>query len=96
MTAAFDEFQRELIVENTRAGLNAARKRGCKGGRPLLMDQDKICVAEAMLNDTKNYEFISDVIKQIGVGRTTFYRYPPPERLRELREKQMAFYDHGK
>ena len=28
ITAAFDEFQRELIVENTRAGLAAARKRG--------------------------------------------------------------------
>ena len=28
MTAAFDEFQRELLVENTRAGLIAARKRG--------------------------------------------------------------------
>jgi hypothetical protein len=28
MTAAFDEFQRELIVENTRAGLKATTKRG--------------------------------------------------------------------
>lgn len=28
MTAAFDEFQRELIVENTRAGLVAAKQRG--------------------------------------------------------------------
>ena len=87
MTAAFDEFQRELIVENTRAGLDAARKRGRKGGRPLLMDQDTIRAAEAMLKDTGNYEFISDVINQLDVGRTTFYRYFPPERLRELREK---------
>ena len=31
ITAAFDEFQRELIVENTKAGLAAARKRGRKG-----------------------------------------------------------------
>jgi DNA invertase Pin-like site-specific DNA recombinase len=30
MTAAFDEFQRELIVENTRANLAAARKRGAQ------------------------------------------------------------------
>ena len=28
MTAAFNQFQRELIVENTRAGLNTARKKG--------------------------------------------------------------------
>ena len=32
ITAAFDEFQREPIVENTRAGLAAARKRGRRGG----------------------------------------------------------------
>jgi len=32
ITAAFDEFQRELIVENTKAGLVAARKRGRRAG----------------------------------------------------------------
>jgi DNA invertase Pin-like site-specific DNA recombinase len=49
ITAAFDEFQRELIVENTRAGLAAARKRGRSGGRPPVLDKEKIRVAEAML-----------------------------------------------
>ena len=34
ITASFDEFQREIIVENTRAGLKAAYKRGRRGGRP--------------------------------------------------------------
>ncbi len=53
MTAAFDEFQRELIVENTRAGLAAARKRGRKGGRPPSMTKDKIRTAEAMIKDTE-------------------------------------------
>ena len=32
MTTAFDEFQRELIVENTRAGLAAADRQGRRGG----------------------------------------------------------------
>jgi len=85
MTAAFDEFQRELIVENTRAGLDSARKRGRKGGRPLLMNESKIRTAEAMLKDATNYEFISDIIKQLGIGRTTFYRHFPPERIKEFR-----------
>jgi DNA invertase Pin-like site-specific DNA recombinase len=31
---AIDEFQRELIVEGTREGLDAARARGRSGGRP--------------------------------------------------------------
>jgi DNA invertase Pin-like site-specific DNA recombinase len=46
ITAAFDEFQRELIVENTKAGLAAARKRGRKGGRPPAMDKEKIRLAD--------------------------------------------------
>ena len=85
MTAAFDQFQRELIVENTKAGLAAARSSGRKGGRPRSMDDEKVRLAEAMLRDTKNYPFINDVIKQLEIGRTAFYRYFPPERIRELR-----------
>lgn len=86
MTAAFDEFQRELIVENTRAGLAAARKRGRRGGRPPSMTEDKIRSAESMIKDTENYPFISDIIKQLEIGRTTFYRHFPPERINELRQ----------
>ena len=85
MTAAFDQFQRELIVENTKAGLAAARNSGRKGGRPRAMDDEKVRLAEAMLRDTKNYPFINDVIKQLEIGRTAFYRYFPPESIRELR-----------
>jgi DNA invertase Pin-like site-specific DNA recombinase len=86
VTAAFDEFQRELIVENTSAGLAAAHKRGCTGGRPPSMTMDKIRTAESMLKDSENYPFISDIIKQSEVGRTTFYRDFPPERISELRQ----------
>ncbi len=85
MTAAFDQFQRELIVENTRAGLVAANKRGRRGGRPHVMDDRKIKNAEAMLKDTENYPFVGDVIDQLDIGRTAFYRYFPPDRIRELR-----------
>jgi DNA invertase Pin-like site-specific DNA recombinase len=85
ITAAFDEFQRELIVENTRAGLAAARKRGRRGGRPRVLDKEKIRFAEAMLKDTVNYPFVGDVIDHLRIGRTAFYRYFPPDRIRELR-----------
>ena len=47
MTAAFDEFQRELIVENTRAGLAAANKRGRRGGQTsVAMNEQTIKHAE--------------------------------------------------
>ena len=85
MTAAFDQFQRELIVENTKAGLAAARSSGRKGGRPRAMDDEKVRLAEALLRDRENYPFVNDVIKQLEIGRTAFYRDFPPERIRELR-----------
>ena len=88
MNAAFDQFQREIIVENTRAGLKSARKNGRIGGRPLLMTDEKIRTAQAMLKDTENYSFISDIIKTLGIGRTTFYRHFPPEKIEKLRPQQ--------
>ena len=90
MTAAFDEFQRELIVENTRAGLAAAKKRGRRGGRPKVMNEQTMKQAEALLKDTENYPFIGDVIDQLKIGRTAFYRYFPADRLKELRNEHLA------
>lgn len=90
MTAAFDEFQRELIVENTRAGLAAAKKRGRRGGRPRVMNEQTMKQAEALLKDTENYPFIGDVIDQLKIGRTAFYRYFPADRLKELRNEHLA------
>ena len=55
MTAAFNQFQRELIVENNRAGRAAARSGGRKGGRPRSMDDEKVRLAEALLRDKENY-----------------------------------------
>jgi len=85
MNAAFDQFQREIIVENTRAGLKAAAKRGRRGGRPKAMNEQTIKHAEAMLKDTENYPFIGDVIDQLKIGRTAFYRYFPTDRIKQLR-----------
>jgi DNA invertase Pin-like site-specific DNA recombinase len=86
MTAAFDEFQRELIVENTRAGLAAASRRG----RPRAMNEQTLRQAEALLKDAENYPFIGDVIEQLKIGRTAFNRYFPPDRIRELINEHSA------
>lgn len=85
MNAAFDQFQREIIVENTKAGLLSARNHGRIGGRPTLMTDDKIKAAQAMLKDTQNYPFISDIIKTLRIGRTTFYRHFTPEIIQQFR-----------
>ena len=85
MNAAFDQFQRELIVENTKAGLANAKKHGRVGGRTVAMTEEKLRSAKSMLKDVDNYPFVSDIIKTLGVGRTTFYRHFPPERIEEAR-----------
>ncbi len=53
MTAAFDEFQRELTVENTRAGLKAVARHGRRGGRPKAMNERTLKHARAMLASVK-------------------------------------------
>ncbi len=90
MTAAFDQFQRELIVENTKAGLKAARSRGRVGGRPKILTEEKLKTARAMIKDQENYPFISDIIKALDIGRTAFYRYFPPEKILILRSNKQT------
>ncbi len=52
--ASLAEFERELIRERTQAGLNSARARGRKGGRPKGMSKlaiEKAVIAEALYKD---------------------------------------------
>lgn len=53
MFAALAEFERELIVERTNAGLEAARARGRNGGRPRRMDIHLLKMAMAALQDQR-------------------------------------------
>ncbi|MCR9499360.1 recombinase family protein [Vibrio vulnificus] len=69
--AALAEFERNLISERTKAGLDAARARGRKGGRkPKLAPRD-IREIKVLLKDPSIP--VSDVAKRFGVSRTTIY-----------------------
>lgn len=70
--AGISQFERDLISQRTIEGLNAARARGKKGGRPKVNDKD-IKLAIKMYN-SKNYS-ISEITKATGVSKTTLYRY---------------------
>lgn len=71
--AALAEFERELIRERTQAGLNAARARGRKGGRPRKMDIQTLKMAMTALSDRKT--IAGDVAKRLGITTTTLYSY---------------------
>ncbi len=47
MMAAFAELERDILHERTLAGLAAARAQGRTGGRPTVMDADKLAAAQA-------------------------------------------------
>jgi DNA invertase Pin-like site-specific DNA recombinase len=70
--AGISQFERDLISQRTIEGLNAARARGKKGGRPRLNEKN-IKLAVKMYN-SKNYS-ISEITKATSVSKTTLYRY---------------------
>lgn len=75
---ALAEFERSIIRERTRAGLDAARARGRKGGRPKKLDEADLKAAHAMLaEDTFTVE---DVARRLNVSPATLYRYLPAAR----------------
>ena len=75
---ALAEFERSIIRERTRAGLDAARARGRKGGRPRAMSDDDLKMARVLLAD--DTITVDDVAKRMGVSQATFYRYFPAAR----------------
>ena len=70
---ALAEFEREVIRERTQAGLQAARARGRKGGRPRSMDKKKITMAKKLLADEATR--VIDVCAVLQVSRSTLYRH---------------------
>jgi DNA invertase Pin-like site-specific DNA recombinase len=72
---ALGQMEREIIVERTRAGLQAAAARGRIGGRPPALDESKIRAAKAMLA-SGNMSAI-EVAQQLGCAPSTLYRHLP-------------------
>lgn len=75
--AALAEFERELIVERTRAGLQAARARGRKGGRRFALTKAQVRLAQAAManRDTS----VGELAAELGIKPVTLYRYVGPD-----------------
>ena len=69
---ALAEFERNLIRERTKAGLDAARARGRKGGRRPVLTDGQIREIKALLRDPEIQ--VGTVARRYGVSRTTLYR----------------------
>jgi len=71
---ALAEFERDLIRERTHAGLDAARARGRRGGRPKIVERSsKVALAQKLYAD-KTHD-IHDICHDLHISRATLYRY---------------------
>ena len=75
--AALAEFEHALIVERTRAGIAAARKRGRNGGAPFKMTAAKLRLAQAAMGKPETK--ISSLCRELGISRQTLYRHVSPD-----------------
>lgn len=76
--SAIAEFEREIIRERARDGLDAARSRGRTGGRPRALSDKDLKEARVLLTDPEIT--VEDVARRLGVGPSTLYRYLPAAR----------------
>ncbi len=70
--ASLAEFERDIISDRTKAGLEAARQRGRSGGRPRSIDSDLLEKIKKMYAAGIS---ISDLSEQLKVSKPTIYRY---------------------
>ena len=74
---ALAEFERELIIERTKAGLQAARARGRVGGRKFNLTKAQVRLAEASMKNRDTS--VAELCKELKITRATLYKYISPE-----------------
>ncbi len=72
MMAALSEFERSIIVERTKAGMSAARRRGKRLGRPVKLTPDHLDHARTLLASGEHTR--RSVAKLLGVNESTLRR----------------------
>jgi len=70
---ALAEFERNLIVERTKAGLAAARARGRKGGRPKSLDPMRRKVLIKLYEEREHP--VEEICRIMGISKPTLYSY---------------------
>jgi DNA invertase Pin-like site-specific DNA recombinase len=70
---ALAEFERNLILERTRVGIEAARARGRQGGRPKKLDKDKRKLAIDLYESKKHS--LKQICNTLGISKPTLYKY---------------------
>lgn len=75
---AVAEFERNLIIERTNAGLASARARGKLGGRRPVLDADKLKTVKTLLKANKDPD-LGAIARSVGVSERTIRRFAKGE-----------------
>ena len=70
---ALAEFEKNLINERSKAGLNAARAREKLGGRPKSLDHNQRQLVVKLYNDRQHS--IAEICKMMSISKPTLYSY---------------------
>lgn len=81
--AGLAEFEAELTRQRVKSGLEAARKRGINGGRPVV-NPEKLKLA-VDLYDSKDYS-IRQIEEMTGISKSSLYNYLRKRDLEECEE----------
>ena len=73
---ALAQFERDLIRERTRAGLEAAQARGRRGGRKPVVTEEKLRRARALMSKGLTAR---EAAARIKVGKTALYKALQPQ-----------------
>ena len=71
LMSAISQFERDVIVDRTKEGLNAARIRGRKGGRPKTNPES---IKKAIKLYNTNQYSVKEIEELTGVKKATLYR----------------------
>ena len=70
---ALAEFEKNLINERSKAGLNAARARGKLGGRPTALDRNQQELTVKLYNERQHS--IAEICQMMSISKPTLYKY---------------------
>jgi DNA invertase Pin-like site-specific DNA recombinase len=82
---ALAEFERNLIRERTKAGPDAARARGRKGGRPKALDVEQRTLAVDLYEQRKHT--VDEICRTLGISKPTLYGYVREKQGRDMKSR---------
>ena len=81
-------FERELIVERTKAGLASARARGRHGGRPFKMNPAKLRLVQAAMGKPETK--VGELCAELGITCQTLHRHVTTQGRDQVRWREAA------